>query len=639
MGNDFRSQKGCWTCRVRKRKCDEKFPICSTCRALKIECHGYGAQPEWMDRGAKQRAQALKIKQMVAEVRSQRRKNQNLSENMLSRKCSREHSHSRDSSISSISVATPTNLESTFWEHDHYFPLPTTTSSHSDDSGYFASLNEGETWDLLATCTTFTKQAALLDGKSQADDFTLDDALISQHNIHFPTNGIVESDMTALGRTSECGRSEQVSIEIAPAVCSKSRLAIENFEEATLLAYYFEKVFSWQFPFNRSHLIAFNHGHVMWLISKSQPLYHATLALSSTYKAIQENKISLERTPQYGLAIKEFQNELKDPKSYDEVSLLLCIVMLLHSGLLYESGYSDWYFHLQVGLSIVTSWIDYQDQNLVSHHACRIENEYGNDANTIAPVKIFLIGCIIRFDILSSITRDSAPILSHRYQQIFQESSYGMQLENSLQCRSWLLSTLLDIFLLRNWKKRTEACGLLSLRELISKAFPIKQTLERGIDLNMKELLDDKNDPESVYSDPKNDSRQRDHELLVVTHIFACSVSIFLEVVLSGALPKLPEIQHEVSRAIGSYAYIDDPALLDLLHWPICIAGSVAEPDQFDFFRGLLSSPNVIRRGAFRRSLERLEECWGTSLYSNHTDTTIDITKLSRFMAWDILIV
>lgn len=306
---------------------------------------------------------------------------------------------------------------------------------------------------------------------------------------------------------------------------------------------------------------------------------------------------------------------------------------------MYRPGCSDWHFHLQAGISIVTSWLDHQDQHFISHGSCRANTEKESDVNTIESAKVFFVGCIIRFDILSSLTRNSVPVLSGRYQQLFQASSYGIPLQASLQCRNWLFSILLDIYSLREWKDITEAAGVLSLRELISKAFLIKQTLERGISLNKEEIMSAKKDVESSCKSTSTRTRQSNHDLLVVTHIFACSVSIFLEVVLSGALPKLPEIQHEVSRAIESYAYINNSDLLNELHWPLCVAGCVAEPHQYDFFRSLLSSSNVVRIGAFRESLERLEECWRISACMKPTDSDTNSAKFMKFMVWDILIV
>lgn len=68
----LRNKHGCWTCRLRKKKCDEGRPYCSTCDSLSIPCYGYGPKPEWMDHGDQERAVADTLKQTVK--RTSRRK-------------------------------------------------------------------------------------------------------------------------------------------------------------------------------------------------------------------------------------------------------------------------------------------------------------------------------------------------------------------------------------------------------------------------------------------------------------------------------------------------------------------------------------------------------------------------------------
>jgi hypothetical protein len=65
MASTLRSKQGCWTCRLRKKKCDEKHPFCATCESLTITCYGYGPKPDWMDNGVREKAIAKSIKEIV----------------------------------------------------------------------------------------------------------------------------------------------------------------------------------------------------------------------------------------------------------------------------------------------------------------------------------------------------------------------------------------------------------------------------------------------------------------------------------------------------------------------------------------------------------------------------------------------
>ncbi len=72
MYGTLRSKQGCWTCRLRRKKCDEKHPFCSTCESLTITCYGYGSKPDWMDNGEKEKAMASSIKQIVKKTSRQK---------------------------------------------------------------------------------------------------------------------------------------------------------------------------------------------------------------------------------------------------------------------------------------------------------------------------------------------------------------------------------------------------------------------------------------------------------------------------------------------------------------------------------------------------------------------------------------
>ncbi|RDW57474.1 hypothetical protein BP6252_13734 [Coleophoma cylindrospora] len=67
-----RSANGCWTCRLRHKKCDETVPFCACCESLEIQCFGYGPKPQWLDGGAQERQMAAEIKRAVRRGISER---------------------------------------------------------------------------------------------------------------------------------------------------------------------------------------------------------------------------------------------------------------------------------------------------------------------------------------------------------------------------------------------------------------------------------------------------------------------------------------------------------------------------------------------------------------------------------------
>ncbi|KAH8799075.1 fungal-specific transcription factor domain-containing protein [Xylogone sp. PMI_703] len=62
MPTETRSRKGCWTCRLRRKKCDETHPQCKQCLTAGLDCHGFGQKPAWMDGDVREKAELATIR-------------------------------------------------------------------------------------------------------------------------------------------------------------------------------------------------------------------------------------------------------------------------------------------------------------------------------------------------------------------------------------------------------------------------------------------------------------------------------------------------------------------------------------------------------------------------------------------------
>lgn len=70
-----RTASGCWTCRLRRLKCDEGTDICCQCSRHGIPCDGYGRdKPEWKDGGIREAKQLEKIKNLISLKRKRDRR-------------------------------------------------------------------------------------------------------------------------------------------------------------------------------------------------------------------------------------------------------------------------------------------------------------------------------------------------------------------------------------------------------------------------------------------------------------------------------------------------------------------------------------------------------------------------------------
>lgn len=54
--NGPRSRRGCWTCKARHKKCDEKRPVCGQCSEKFLRCGGYQLRLKWTHESAASQA-------------------------------------------------------------------------------------------------------------------------------------------------------------------------------------------------------------------------------------------------------------------------------------------------------------------------------------------------------------------------------------------------------------------------------------------------------------------------------------------------------------------------------------------------------------------------------------------------------
>jgi len=73
MTKEERSRGACWTCRLRRKKCDESTPACLACTSVSIPCYGYDRNPAWADGGPKQKAKAGELRIIIRETAKTRR--------------------------------------------------------------------------------------------------------------------------------------------------------------------------------------------------------------------------------------------------------------------------------------------------------------------------------------------------------------------------------------------------------------------------------------------------------------------------------------------------------------------------------------------------------------------------------------
>jgi hypothetical protein len=228
MAGRERSKGGCWTCKLRKKKCDEGHALCATCLSLGITCHGYGPRPVWMDGGSVEKAQLEAWRQKVKEITNHKRK---LRVRQNAPRSPQVHNSHEDGHIPII----PTSAEDA-----HLTPQD------------FPPLNKALSRSRFPRWPPGRSEVSIGNNSSPV--------------LQLPTPSTSQLDL-------------EETRQSPPLLCE---------EETDLLMHYLDFVFPLQFPFYKHSAIKGGRGWLLSLLMQLEPLYHAALSLSAYHMHFEE---------------------------------------------------------------------------------------------------------------------------------------------------------------------------------------------------------------------------------------------------------------------------------------------------------------------------------------------------------------
>lgn len=241
-----RSVQGCWTCRLRRKKCDEATPVCFACDSRNIHCHGYGPRPDWMDGGERERAELARIKHGVKRNRRLKRLR---AQQLRALAGQQQNQQSQSSSSAQPEVAVEDEL-----------------GSQCRDSG--AGLKDGLESDTAVVAKT--AQGTETAGDSAPFFNDQEDQQVPVTTPYFTT----QPDISSASQS----RPQSQPRPLLPS------LPILHHREAELLMHYLDHVFHLQFRFHSPSIRTGGRGWLLWLLIRTGPLYHAALSLSALHQ-------------------------------------------------------------------------------------------------------------------------------------------------------------------------------------------------------------------------------------------------------------------------------------------------------------------------------------------------------------------
>ncbi|KZF25158.1 hypothetical protein L228DRAFT_265632 [Xylona heveae TC161] len=456
-----RSSTGCWTCKLRHRRCDQLRPACRECSERHISCHGYGPKPAWINNKSLLNAELSRIKHAVKE---------NFRQNSR-RRAARTNESSNDQ------------------------------ETHRDGS--------------------------------------------------FPTN----SDAT------EASKACSDSAAVSPA----QQL---TFQESQLLIHYLDYIFPLQFPYYVDNPEVGGRGWLFWFLMKSDPLHQAILTLSALHRYTrfarragdtEQELIEYHTKALQGLRQALCQHEIGDLATSSEqlIEFLACGSALI-SFEVFQGGTMNWQPHLDA-LSSVVNGMTHVSNHLSSRAQSRPPFTASPGTEDMEHAQRFLVANLLWFDLLASTSSGTAPKIAYKLWL----DERNIDLSQLMGCYNWVMTAIGDI---ASIKSR----GASENSTAVVEAFEIKDRLEAGLrDLDLVAQV-----PMPIA--------------VPISRVFACSAMVELYTTCPPLVYTASAMQDAVANVIEAIRLFPENTSLRGLTWPVCVAGSMAEGDQQQYFETVM---------------------------------------------------
>ena len=249
MASGTRSKRGCWTCRIRKKKCDENIPKCNACLSLSIYCHAFNQKPEWVDGGEREREGATRIKNAVKESMNQR-----AALHASLRRQNRRKARGEEREESQVSPLA-----------EHLSPS-LLVSDHGDSDGQMAGLTPEISSHSDKSPNTITTTPPSASNQ------------LRRNEISIPRSSAIH-DLATLTLPPFSGYEYEEEADDEDGRSTPPRVLADHRER--LLMHFLDHVFPIEFPFYNPSVSDSGRGWLLSLLIRTSPLYHAALSVSA----------------------------------------------------------------------------------------------------------------------------------------------------------------------------------------------------------------------------------------------------------------------------------------------------------------------------------------------------------------------
>ncbi|KAK0667309.1 fungal-specific transcription factor domain-containing protein [Cercophora samala] len=654
MATRTRSSDGCWTCRLRRKKCDEIRPVCEGCSTLGIDCLYSEEKPQWMDGGDWQKARGEWVKQEIKRVAAQRREKRYMKDLEAGvGGIGFGMGPVRGVEVNVIGTTQPQSGARGGIVGEVILP----NVEDGDDTGM--EMETDNIPSISAATNTSTDTTAIPTPSSSLSSSSSSSPLtIPPPHQPTPNNDgldVVDDDDDHAGLP----RSER---------------------DAHRTMFYLDYVFPFLFPFYRPSLLDFGRGWLLVLLQRNQALFHVAqtmagyfygiilssedskggvpeLCKSHNLEAIQlQQELGLQwlRREIQGVVDKGVEGHLKEASE-----VVACIVQLLTSEVAVGNGW-NWRVHLEAAAGLWGEMWRFHGLGKVDVGGEEGEREVmcfmmlllqlGTNPKSFTPrgqpwgtgqaTLRFFSAQLLFLDVVGSTALGEGPRLQRWHGHLLDtiggeelEKMVGVKItEKELELphlklvefiglENWAVVAIGEVAALYGYKKEMKRMGALSMTELVSRATVIESRIRAGlVGLGEPEVKHDcpssgrvpKDHPMLHFTAHGMLSAQSMHSTAVHTRIWAQAALTYLQVVVSGWQPASQEIHNSVTETLNLMLYcLPVSACLRALVWPLTVTGCLAAPEQEQIFRNMVGAVGCLKNfGTIKEGLAIMEHVW-----------------------------
>ncbi|TPX16023.1 uncharacterized protein E0L32_000357 [Thyridium curvatum] len=647
MNSKHRSSEGCWTCRLRRKKCDEGRPVCAGCAALEIHCLYSDAKPEWMDNGDRQKERADKLKAEVKRRAAQRRE--------------RRYYQSIGNGTEDIEMITDSDGE----QHVSARPALAASASASVSTSTSTSATHGRATSEASEARTSTTAAGFVtDDSGPESGYTLVTASEASFSGATPvsSNGGYHSGQTKPSPAST-SVSQEKDTEWALPKASLAPPSLEREWDTSFIMMYLDYVFPFLYPFYRPTLLSNGRGWLLVLLMNSRALFHSSLSLTSFFFSMAMRSdtdaehthcqvaVGTELQKQQELSLRELHSAVQDINRRgirghlaESARVMASVIQLLVFEVTIAAGgtSNNWTMHLDAAIMLCDqlvrqnstidepdpgpSWCQIMGQlsdhgSLVPHIAYKVP--FNSDQSALR----FYTAVLLHMDVVSSTALDRPPRLAKFHAHLLTETEPGcgdprLRLDEFVGVENWVVLALGQISALAAWKRDMAAQRRLSLLELVGRAAPIERELrarlayaaqQSAADLAAESLARTSLSagPGFPFTPAAGLPQQRMPPVSSISRIWGQAALTYLLVVISGWQPQAADVRESVGQARSLLQEIPSPHCLRTVAWPLCVVGCLATREEEGAFRDLVAAVGRLDvYGLLREALAIMEAVW-----------------------------